>query len=61
MSPQAFLTDEEIAAVLSYARNSFGNKANSVSIGEVKLDLKESELPTKKNWYMNDCQGKKPF
>lgn len=36
MPSQAFLTDEEIAAVLTYVRKSFGNKASSVSVGEVK-------------------------
>jgi len=36
MPSQAFLKDNEIAAVLTYVRNSFGNKANVVTIGEVK-------------------------
>ena len=36
MPAQPFLKDEEIAAVLSYIRNSFGNKASAVTIDEVK-------------------------
>ncbi|WP_022823487.1 c-type cytochrome [Hymenobacter norwichensis] len=31
-----FLTDQQIAAVLTYVRNSFGNKATSISAAEVK-------------------------
>jgi mono/diheme cytochrome c family protein len=36
MPAQGFLTDTEIAAVLTYVRNSFGNKASIVTSGEVK-------------------------
>lgn len=36
MPSQAFLKDEEIAAVLTYVRNNFGNKASAVTVGEVK-------------------------
>jgi mono/diheme cytochrome c family protein len=36
MVPQAFQTDEQIAAVLTYVRNSFGNKATPVSPEQVK-------------------------
>lgn len=36
MPAQAHLTDQEIAAVLSYVRNSFGNKASIVTAMEVK-------------------------
>lgn len=36
MPSQASLKDNEIAAVLTYVRNSFGNKASAVTIGEVK-------------------------
>ncbi len=36
MPPQAFLKDNEIAAVLNYVRKSFGNKASTVTIDEVK-------------------------
>lgn len=35
MGPIPGLTDEEIANVLSYVRNSFGNKAPAVTTGEV--------------------------
>jgi len=36
MPPQNFLKDQEIADVLTYVRNSFGNKAASVKVTEVK-------------------------
>jgi len=36
MPPQNTLTDEEIANVLTYVRNSFGNKATAVKPAEVK-------------------------
>jgi len=31
------LTDQQIADVLTYVRNSFGNKASAVRVGEVKM------------------------
>ena len=38
MTPfEGLLTDEEVAAVLSYVRNSFGNKADPVSPEKVKM------------------------
>jgi mono/diheme cytochrome c family protein len=36
MPPLKTLTDQQIADVLTYVRNSFGNKASAVGIGEVK-------------------------
>lgn len=36
MAPQANLKDQEIADVLTYIRNSFGNKAGAVTAVEVK-------------------------
>lgn len=36
MPAQAHLTDQEIADVLTYIRNSFGNKASVVTPAEVK-------------------------
>jgi len=36
MASHDFLTDQQIADVLTYVRHSFGNKANSVTAGEVK-------------------------
>ena len=36
MPAQESLTDAQIAAVLTYVRNSFGNKASAVTVGEVK-------------------------
>lgn len=36
MAPLDYLTDQQIADVLTYIRNSFGNKASGVSPAEVK-------------------------
>jgi len=36
MAPHTDLTDQQIADVLTYVRNSFGNKASAVTAGEVK-------------------------
>src|SRR5574337_552425 len=36
MPPLKTLTDQQIADVLTYVRNSFGNKASRVTVGEVK-------------------------
>jgi mono/diheme cytochrome c family protein len=36
MPPMSYLSDEEIADVLTFVRNSFGNKASTVKIPEVK-------------------------
>src|SRR3954466_8987027 len=36
MPPQAYLKDEEIADILTYIRNSFGNKASAITPAEVK-------------------------
>ncbi|HYK44310.1 MAG TPA: cytochrome c [Parafilimonas sp.] len=36
MPAQAYLTDQEIADVLTYVRSSFGNKATPVTAAEVK-------------------------
>jgi mono/diheme cytochrome c family protein len=36
MTPHDFLKDQEIADVLTYIRNSFGNKASAVTAAEVK-------------------------
>ncbi len=36
MPPHAHLTDQEIADLLSYVRNSFGNRASAVAAREVK-------------------------
>lgn len=38
MPPMAHLTDQQIADVLSYVRNSFGNKASLVTTAEVKAE-----------------------
>jgi mono/diheme cytochrome c family protein len=36
MPPHTTLSDQQIADVLTYVRNSFGNKASAVSVSEVK-------------------------
>jgi mono/diheme cytochrome c family protein len=36
MPPQQFLSDQQIADVLSYSRNSFGNKADEITPEDVK-------------------------
>ncbi len=36
MSPFAHLNDQQIADVLTYIRNSFGNKASAITSAEVK-------------------------
>lgn len=36
MPPQVLLNDQQIADVLTYIRNSFGNKASVVTLAEVK-------------------------
>jgi mono/diheme cytochrome c family protein len=36
MASHAFLKDQEIADVLNYVRNSFGNKASGITPAEVK-------------------------
>jgi mono/diheme cytochrome c family protein len=38
MAPHDFLKDQEIADLLSYVRNSFGNKASGVTVAEVKAE-----------------------
>jgi len=36
MASHAFLKDQDVADVLNYVRNSFGNKASAVTLAEVK-------------------------
>nr|WP_230687843.1 cytochrome c [Hymenobacter ruricola] len=36
MPAQTHLTDQQMADVLTFVRNSFGNKASAVTVGEVK-------------------------
>lgn len=43
MAPHAFLKDQEIADVLTYVRNSFGNKASAVTAEEVKAAREEKK------------------
>lgn len=45
MTPFAFQSDEDIAAVLTYIRNSFGNKASAVSPEQVKAIRPEAGQP----------------
>jgi mono/diheme cytochrome c family protein len=45
--PNPGLTDPEIAGVLSYVRNSFGNKSDMTTVAEVK-QFRESLKPASK-------------
>ena len=45
MVAAAYLTDEKIAAVLTYVRNSWGNKASAVTPDQVKAFRGEVGLP----------------
>jgi mono/diheme cytochrome c family protein len=45
MAPAAYLTDEQISSVLTYVRNSFGNKASAVSADQVKAFRSEVGKP----------------
>jgi mono/diheme cytochrome c family protein len=45
MPSQAHLSDEDIADVLSYVRNSFGNKANSLTAADVAKVRKTVKIP----------------
>ena len=42
MAAQSYQTDEQIAAVLTYVRNSFGNKASPVTPEQVKRSAARS-------------------
>ena len=44
MAPHAELTDQEIADVLTYVRNSFGNKAKAITAAEVKAIRAKTKL-----------------
>jgi mono/diheme cytochrome c family protein len=43
MAPHNFLKDQEIADVLTYVRNSFGNKASPITAEEVKTVRAENK------------------
>src|SRR5688572_25999846 len=45
MPSQAHLTDQEIADVLTYIRNSFGNKASAIATADVAKVRKSVKLP----------------
>lgn len=50
MPPQeAMLTDEKIAAVLTFVRSSFGNSAPAVSVGAVQ-EVRKKFLDRKNSW-----------
>lgn len=56
MPPQgAALTDEQIAAVLTYVRGSFGNKASAVTADEVKT-IREAEKARAAMWTEAELQ-----
>ncbi|MEO6183129.1 MAG: nitrite reductase, copper-containing, partial [Verrucomicrobiota bacterium] len=45
MTPLNYLTGEEVANVLTYVRNSFGNQGDSVAMDEVRNIRSESPAP----------------
>ena len=45
MTPLTYLTDEQIADVLSYVRNSWGNFGDAVTVAEVGKVRKEAGTP----------------
>ena len=50
MTPfEGLMNDEEVAAVVSYVRNSFGNKASRVTPGQVKII--RNKISDKKRFY----------
>ena len=46
MAPHSDLSDQQIADVLTYVRNSFGNKASAVSVAQVKA-VRAANKPAK--------------
>ena len=46
MAPHSDLTDQQIADVLTYVRNSFGNKASAVTVAQVKA-VRAANKPAK--------------
>jgi mono/diheme cytochrome c family protein len=36
MPPQNYLTDQQVADILTYIRSSFGNKATAITVADVK-------------------------
>jgi mono/diheme cytochrome c family protein len=49
MVPLNYLTDEQIANVLTYVRNSWGNAGDAVTLDEVARIRQEAAPPTTKN------------
>ncbi|MEQ9103884.1 MAG: cytochrome c [Rhodothermales bacterium] len=55
MTPHAFLTDEQIANVLTYVRSSFGNDAGPVSVEQV---ARVRETNTQEGlWLVSELEG----
>jgi nitrite reductase (NO-forming) len=50
MVPLNYLTDEQVANVLTYVRNSFGNSGDSVNIEEVTRVRQQVAAPTPSNF-----------
>jgi mono/diheme cytochrome c family protein len=46
MAPHSDLTDQQIADVLTYVRNNFGNKATAITAAEVKKIRASNKPPT---------------
>jgi mono/diheme cytochrome c family protein len=47
MPPHDFLSDKEIASVLTYIRNNFGNTSSLITEAEVRAE--RAKLPPQKN------------
>lgn len=61
MPPQgAALSDEQIAGVLSYIRQSFGNQANAVSAEQVKV-VREAEKTRAAMWTADELDKAFPL
>ena len=45
MTPLNYLTDEQVANVLTYVRNSFGNQGDAVTVDEVRIIRSEAPAP----------------
>ena len=49
MVPMNYLTDEQVANVLTYVRNSFGNSGDIVNIDDVKRVRQQVVVPPPAN------------
>ena len=57
MIPLNYLPDEEIANVLTYVRNSFGNSGDAVTVDEVRRIRSEAPAPATTSSSSNNCNN----